>query len=174
MEAQSFWIASALTVAVFSGLLTLLVRKLLAGESQATDAIGRVSSDYYKPMSRLLADEEFRRVTTAGFTARQVKQLRASRRRVFRQYLIELQGDFRALHQEARIILRDSSEDRPDLAVELVRQYAAFHYLVAAAHCRLAADSLGLSPADAKSLLEPVQWMHQQVELLRMPMPDMA
>ena len=132
-------------------------------------ATTRVAADYYKPMSRLLADDEFRRVTTAGFTARQVKQLRASRRRVYGQYLTELQGDFRALHQEARILLRDSNEDRPDLAVELVRQYADFHYRLAFAHCALAADAFGWRAGDVKALIEPLRWMNQQVELLRTP-----
>jgi hypothetical protein len=142
MDTQMLWPAVLGTVVLFSGLMAFVVRRLLPGASEPEIAMDRMAGDYYKPMSRLLSEDEFRRVTTAGFSPGQVKQLRASRRRVFRQYLVELQGDFRALHREARTILRDTNEDRPDLAVELIRQYAGFHYRVATAHCLLAADSL--------------------------------
>jgi len=169
MSGQETWFVAAVAVTAFVGTLAFFVRRLLAGQSDAVSANARVAADYYKPMARLLAEDEFERLTSLGLTRRQVEHLRASRRRVFRQYLEGLQGDFRALHREARMLLRDSTEDRPDLAAELVKQYAVFQYSVALAHGRLAAHSLGLQPVDTKGLLESVRWMHQQVELLRTP-----
>jgi len=173
MTEQVLWLASISGVVCFAGALSFVVRKLRLGGETATDGANeRIARDYYKPMGRLLSEEEFERLASMGFTPKQVQLLRASRRRAFVHYLTDLQADFRALHQEARVLLRDSQADRPDLAMELVRQYAGFQYSVLLAHFQLTAHALGVKPLNVKGLLEPVQWMHQQVELLRMPMPS--
>jgi len=173
MAEQMLWMASISSVACFAGLLGFVVRKLRMGGEAPTDAANqRIAGGYYKPMARLLKEEEFERLASMGFTPQQVQLLRASRRRAFVHYLTDLQADFRALHQEARVLVRDSQTDRPDLAMELIRQYAGFQYCVALAHLKITAHALGVKPLNVQGLLEPVQWMQQQVELLRVPMPS--
>ena len=175
MTEQTLWMTAALAVACFGGALLFAARTLFAGQSDAHSATCRISGDYYKPMARLLAEDEFGRMGAMGFTRRQVEHLRGARRRVFGEYLLELQRDFSALHQEARILLRDSSVDWPDLAVELVKHQVTFQYAVVLAHCRLTAHSLGLRPVDVRGLLESARWMEAQVEMLRpSPVPNMA
>jgi hypothetical protein len=169
MNAEWFWVGSAVACTGFMGATALVLSKLRAPATPSTEkANERVSSGYYKPMARLLA-EDLKSLESAGFTPRQIRQLRASRRRAFRTYLSDLQSDFRALHGEARLMARDAAADQTDLPVELVKVAVAFHYSVLRAHTQLAAHSVGLRAPDAARLLQPAEWMRQHAELLRMP-----
>ena len=170
MIAQIFWLTATISVTTFAAAFVFAVKQLLAQHSTVDGAYNRITGDYYKPLGRLLSGD----VAEVGFTPRQAKNLRASRRRVFRSYLTELQGDFLTLHQEARILLRDSNIDRPDLAMELVKQYVGFHVTVLLAHGRLAAFGVNLQPIAVKELLASANWIHQQVEMLRVPLAGAA
>jgi hypothetical protein len=175
MTGQLVWVVSLMAAACFVGALGFAVWKLRAqGLVDDTGAEERVTEGYYLPMARLLQPDEFSRMSAMGFTPKQVTQLRASRRRAFAAYLSDLQTDFRFLHREARSLVRDSAVDRPDLAMELLKQYASFQYAVLLAYARLAVHSVGMESIDTKALLEPAQWMQQHIELLRTPLPSLS
>jgi hypothetical protein len=169
MGESILWVMAMGGAIAFAGALAFVIGSLHAPRTapQGDEANARIAGGYYKPMARLLSSQEFSELASMGFTPKQVHQLRASRRRAFRAYLLDLKADFQCLHQEARALLRDSSADRPDLALELLRQYAGFQCGILLAHGRLLADGMGIGGMDVERLLEPVQWMHQQVELLR-------
>src|SRR5437870_4363332 len=138
MTGQLVWFVSFLLATFLVSALAFAVWKLRAhGLADDLGAEARVTQGYYQPMSRLLRPDEFSRMAAMGFTPKQVAQLRASRRRAFAAYLSDLQTDFRFLHREARALVRDSAVDRPELAMELLKQYAAFQYGVLLAYGRL-------------------------------------
>ena len=169
MNVEWIWIGAGAAALGFSGAAAWVASKLKAPAGADADAADeRVAGGYYKPMSRLLI-EDLSGLQANGFTARQIRQLRASRRRAFRSYLTDLQADFRALHTEARIMARDSAAGRADLPAELVKIYFSFQVSVLAAHGKLVAHSLGVQPAETAASLVPAEWMRQHVELLRVP-----
>jgi hypothetical protein len=75
----------------------------------------------YYPMEGLLADEDFRFLSRQpGFDFSLYRKLRADRLRIFRQYLNRLIGDFNRLHAVARFLVSQGSEDRSDVAAQLI------------------------------------------------------
>ncbi len=75
----------------------------------------------YYPMESLLADEDFRFLSRQpGFDFSLYRKLRADRLRIFRQYMNRLIGDFNRLHAVARFLISQGSEDRSDVAGQLI------------------------------------------------------
>jgi hypothetical protein len=123
----------------------------------------------YRPMQRLLTEDDVLYLHTAGVTRRELKQFQRQRRRLFERYLRNLEGDFARLHASARSLLLDAPEDRPELAAAIIRQQLAFKRTIwmirlglhvpgftgAAAHVgRLLelAESMGSSARNARSV----------------------
>jgi hypothetical protein len=155
--------------------LAVIVNRLSAPAATAFDAdlVSSFSVAAYRPMERLLAEEDFEFLASLpGFRACMGRALRRERRRIFRVYLRDLSKDFRMLHGQARSLLRDLEQDRPDLVVALVKQSLRFEYGLFLAHASLAFHWAGVEPAPAKQLVRSAEWMHEQLQaLMASPMP---
>jgi hypothetical protein len=111
-----FLLTSAFLVPV---LVRLLRRSDLA--EVTPEWLENFSTSSYYPMEGLLADEDFRFLSRQpGFDFSLYRKLRADRLRIFRQYLNRLIGDFNRLHMVARFLVSQGSEDRSDMAAQLI------------------------------------------------------
>src|SRR5581483_3251265 len=92
--------------------------------------IPQATSRPYKPMLRLLSQDDMQFVSLAPDLKR---ALRTARRQIFRSYLRCLSKDYSRLLGGVRWIMVNSGVDRPDLAILLSRQRRSF----AIAMCRI-------------------------------------
>ncbi len=127
----------------------------------------RFSTGSYRPMERLLGDGDFVFLARQpGMDRKTLRAFRARRRDIFRAYLRDIASDFERLHRAARVQLLTSPEDRPDLAVDLLKLRATFVYAMLAVRWRLALDAVGIRGLDAKSLVGAVEGMRGQLATL--------
>ncbi len=118
----------------------------------------------YRPMARLLAEEDFEFLASQkGYEPRIARVLRSERRKIFREYLRCLWQDFGRLEAAVRLLIVNSPEDRPELAVALLRQRLMFTRAVVAAEFRLVLHALGLGSVDVRGLVGSVDAMHARV-----------
>jgi len=148
----------------------LLFRKLASparGARPSPDWWRTFSLEKYRPMERLFLQEDFEFLSSQpGFSPKLARRLRAERRRIFRRYLRSLSRDFDRLYAAIKLFMLDSAQDRPDLALVLFKQRLMFHYALAAVHCRLALQTLGLGTVDARGLVNVVAVMRDQLHAL--------
>jgi hypothetical protein len=104
-------------------LVPVLVRLLRRSnmEEVTPEWLENFTTAAYYPMEGLLADEDFRFLSRQpGFDFSLYRKLRADRLRIFRQYLNRLIGDFNRLHAVARFLVAQGSEDRSEVASQLI------------------------------------------------------
>jgi len=106
----------------------------------AVTHIPQATSRPYKPMLRLLSKDDMQLVSAAPGLKR---DLRASRRRIFRAYLRCLAKDYSRLFGGVRWIMVNSAVDRPDLAILLSRQRRAFAVAMCRIEWKLALHAMG-------------------------------
>ena len=163
---------SALTLALLvlaligAGILVLVRR--LAGPATVSqlDAewIANFSVARYRPMLRLLDEADYRfLMSQPGYSKKFVRRLRNERRAIFRAYLRNLVRDFHKLHMAARMMLVYAPQDRPELAITLMRQRMLFSVAILAIECRLLLHSVGLGTVDVRALLNALDAMRANV-----------
>ena len=114
----------------------------------------------YKPMERLLSEEDFEFLASQkGYTPRIARRLRSERRRIFREYLHCLKRDFGRLEAGIRLFMVHATEDRPELAKALLRCRLSFTFGVFAAECRVALHTIGIGTVDIRQLIGSVDGM---------------
>jgi hypothetical protein len=140
--------------------LAALVAVLLKAASQkaplpaTADWIDEVSVERYRPMLRLLEEDDFEFVRSRpGSTPQIVAQLRRQRCQIFRGYLESLRCDFGRVSTALRLVMVQAGHDRPDLARTVVRAHVAFTFGIVAVQVRLALYSWGLGSVSAASVL---------------------
>jgi hypothetical protein len=111
---------------------------------QDQSAAPLVDVDRYRPMLRLLSDEDAERI--ADPTLR--RKLRAQRCNLFRGYLRHLTEDYGKLLAGVRLLMTQSGIDRPDLAKVLVRNRVLFAVALCQIEFRLRLYALGIGKAD--------------------------
>ena len=151
-------LALAIVASIAAGLgLILAVRKIAAPrvELPATaDWIDELSVERYRPMMRLLDDEELRFLRSQpGFTPKLALQFRRQRCQIFRGYLRALSGDFHRICTAIKVMMMQAREDRPDLATTLIRSQLLFTCAVIAAHCQLVLYSCGIGTVNVNNML---------------------
>ncbi len=110
--------------------LAYLVRKIATqGKDLALtcDWVETLSFDRYRPLLRILdgGDFEFLR-SQPGFKPSMAAKLRAQRAHIARAYLNNLETDFGRVCMAVKMIMAQSTSDRPDLAASLIRQQINF------------------------------------------------
>lgn len=119
------------------------------------DWIDELSMDRYRPMARLLDEQEFREMRShPGMTSGTLSQLRRERCRVFRGYLRSLSNDFSRICLALKLLMMQAGEDRPDLASTLIRTQIAFACGMTLVQVRLALFSMGVGTVEVGSLLK--------------------
>jgi hypothetical protein len=140
--------------------LAMLIRNLFTGTDEPApdrDWLETFSAARYRPMLRLLADNDYEFMLATGADPAVVRRLRAERRRIFRTYLKNLVRDFNRIHRAARIVLMESEQDQPELAARLIRTRLEFQFAVFAVRGRLALHAVGIGVVDVQRLLGAVE-----------------
>lgn len=177
---QPFLVAAvvAFGAAVLGGIM-LTHRRLRSASSQREIDWTRIQSfrgESYRPLERLLAPEDYQFLRRQpGYQPALAGKLRRERREIFRGYLRRLENDFRQLHMLARKLVRDQAQDRPDLAMALLKTDVEFRWNLMQIRVRLLLQAANievgaLRPADAKGLVDAAVWMQAQIRLLHAPM----
>ncbi len=147
---------SMLVTAAGITMLTYLIRRVAsAGDLPVTSEwIEDLSVQRYRPMVRMLdeGDIEFLR-SQPGFTPTMATKLRAQRTQIFRGYLKNLETDFNRVCSAIKLIMLQSSQDRPELAEALLRQQITFAISVLSVRARLLLYSFGLCGVDVTQLV---------------------
>jgi hypothetical protein len=149
---------------------------LIAGPKSlpvSVDWINDLSIARYRPMERLLSDDDYRFLKSQpGFDKRMLRRLRSERRKVFRGYLACLSRDFSLVGAALRLMMMYSSQDRPDLAGILYKQQALFAWGMLNVHWSLILHAWGLGSVDVRGLVRAMEFM--RIELRQMIPADGA
>ena len=124
-------------------------------------------AQFYRPMERLLADEDFQYVSTRPDVGPGVlKQMRADRRRIFRLYLRSISADFSDLTGRLRAIMVDSPHSREDLAATILKSRVFFVATLVLIEGRLFLHACGLYPIriSPRDLIEGLTQMQRELE----------
>jgi hypothetical protein len=117
-------------------------------DAQKQSAAPFVDADRYRPMLRLLSDNDADVIADPLLR----RTLRAQRCDLFRKYLRYLTEDYGKLLAGLRLIMTESGTDRPDLAKALARNRVLFAIALCRVEFRLRLYALGIGEADAVRL----------------------
>jgi len=168
---MSFVIAVSILacIAVAAGLI-FAVRKLAyptVALPATLDWIDELSTERYRPMLRLLSNEEIQFLSrNPGFTPKLASQFRRQRCAIFRGYLGSLSRDFTRVALALKLLMVQASSDRSDLASVLVRSQMAFTFGLLVAHVHLILYSFGLGTVNAADLLRLFDGMRLELRSL--------
>jgi hypothetical protein len=144
----------ALPVAVALG---ALIRRL-AVQSQClpvtAEWIDELSLDRYRPMLRLLGEDDTVYLRQReGYSRKQACAYRSARCQIIRGYLNWLEEDFARIATALRVLMVQSHQDRPDLAILLIRHKIIFHYGIMAIRLHLLVYRWGLTRVDTSLVM---------------------
>lgn len=139
-------------------LLAYLIRKVgFAGNGLpvTSEWIDDLSLDRYRPMLRMLDGDDivFLR-SQPGFTPDMAKKLRTQRTQIFRGYLRSLETDFGRVCAAIKLVMLQSSHDRPELAETLLRQQVTFACAMLSVRVHLALYSMGVCSVEVSKLVK--------------------
>jgi len=147
--------------------LAFLFRRLMTGPKSlpvSVDWIHDLSIARYRPMERLLSEDDYRFLAgQPGFDGRMLRRIRSERRRVFRGYLACLSRDFSLVGAALRLMMMHSTQDRPDLAGILYKQQALFAFGMLAIQGRLVLHACGLGTVDVRGLVRAMESMRLEL-----------
>jgi hypothetical protein len=159
-------LAAFVCVAV-GAVLVFLFRRLFGGSKSlpvSVDWINDLSVARYRPMERLLSEEDYRFLSSQpGFEKKALRRIRSERRRVFRGYLACLSRDFSLVGAALRLMMMYSAQDRPDLAGILYKQQALFAFGMLAVQWRLLLHACGLGTVDVRGLVSAMEFMRLEL-----------
>ena len=154
-------------------------RKFLAGGC-ATPVSGEAAPEMftgrYHPMERLLDPQDLQFLAAQpGVAAGTIRRFRASRRRLFRQYLACLSKDYNCLCVSIKALMAEAAQDRPDLANLLLQNRLRFTLGLMRAEYHLALHAAGIGTVDVRHLIDALNGMRLELNSLRMAsMPSAA
>jgi hypothetical protein len=147
--------------------LAFLFRRLIAGPKSlpvSVDWINDLSAARYRPMTRLLSEDDYRFLASQpGFDKKMLRRVRSERRKVFRGYLACLSRDFSLVGAALRLMMMYSAQDRPDLAGILYKQQALFALGMLAIEWRLLLHACGLGTVDVRGLVRAMESMRLEL-----------
>lgn len=166
-------IAAVVTCGALGALVLVLVRRLAAAPQVSLEPadVSRLLSDRYRPMGRLLAPADALFLAShPAASAKQVRQFRSRRRKIFRAYLRSMVKDFNRISGAIKLLLATSEEDNPELATAVIKQQIIFQFALAAVQCRLVLHACGLGTVDVGGLTAVLDGMRLELSRL-MPAP---
>lgn len=158
----------------------LVGRWLMRGAHCDVDRIelfvsGEPIANHYRPLERLLLQTDWQYLSRQpGMTSARIRQFRTQRRKLFRQYLSSLIGDFSAICMLIKALMVQSSEDRPDLSRSLSRAKTAFYMAIVGIHLRLLVHAVGfpsitIEVGDLTRALEAISAQARMLQLSSEP-----
>ena len=152
------------------GVLVAVLFKAASSKSPlpaTTDWIDDLSVERYRPMLRLLDEDDFRFLRShPNSTAEMLNQLRRQRCHIFRSYLQSLSGDFGQVSTALRLIMVQAEQDRPDLATTLLRAHLAFTFGIMMIRARLTLYSWGVGSVNVAGLLNVFDTLRAELRTL--------
>lgn len=130
---------------------------------QIPGSLPLLGADRYRPMLRLLSDEDLAFVSSHGKLQR---TLRTRRRNLFRGYLRCLTRDYALLLAGVRQAMVHSGVDRPDLARALAKNRALFAIAICKVEFHLALHATGVGHVDISGLVGALEALRGQVGVL--------
>lgn len=165
-----FGLAGAVSASVLVVLGILAARLISPGAPLAfhTDDLG--ASLRYRPMLRLLDEEDLRFLSRQpGFSPKMAAALRSQRLAMFRRYLRQMKADFHRLHHTLRLLTLAADQDRPEVSRALLEQRLLFSWRMCQVECRLAFYWLGVKPVDVGGLVQTIEQLQGHVSQLSGP-----
>ncbi len=156
-------VASAVFLLTFGFLTWRVLSRVRLPAARSSSGALTVSAERYRPMLRLLSDEDFSFVSANIALQRSLK---SDRRKLFRSYLRCLTRDYGCLLAGIRSAMAGSGVDRPDLARALAKNRALFALAVYRVELRLALHSLGVGTVDISGLVDAFEGLRAQVNVL--------
>ncbi|MSV30564.1 MAG: hypothetical protein EXQ52_17745 [Bryobacterales bacterium] len=151
----------------------LLVRSFVSWKAAPSGPVGNLddfSAARYQPMERLLAENDYSFLAAQrGLDPKVAKRLRGDRRRIFRGYLREMHRDFARVYGMLSELMLHSTEDRPDLAVAMLRQKWSFTTALARVEVRLFVHQFGLGSIEVSELLRAMDTLSAELRHFAMP-----
>lgn len=170
-------LAATATIFVLGSCVLYLVRRLAADTQMlpvTTEWLGELSADRYLPMTRLLESKDFEFLRgQKGYTPEMGRRLRRQRAQAFRGYLQLLESDFNRVAAALRLILTQSTHDRPELASALLHRRLTFVYRVTEVELRLALFRIGWHGVDGAELIRLFDGIRLELRTL-VPQSSMA
>jgi hypothetical protein len=161
-----WYTVAVLTLFVAAAFLWVFRRMVTPERRVPSDltVLGQFSIGKYRAMERLLDEEDFEFLCNRpGISPRIAGRFRARRRRILRLYLVDLCRDFANIYALAQMGLVHSAEDKPALALALLRQKWTFHYAIAWTRVRLFLQPLGLGRLDTRIPVDTVDAIYGQL-----------
>jgi hypothetical protein len=158
-----FLFVAALLAIVFGCIGLQFLLKLRSLRSVRAGGSLLPAADRYRPMLRLLSDDDLAFVSA---DARLQKTLRARRRDLFRGYLRCLTRDYAHLLAGVREAMVHSAVDRPDLARALAKNRVLFAMAICKVELRLALHATGVGSVDISGLVDALEALRGQVGAL--------
>ncbi len=156
-------VASAAFLLTFGFLTWRVLSRVRLPAARLSSGALAVSAERYRPMLRLLSDEDIDFIAANSALHRTLK---SSRRKLFRSYLRCLTRDYGCLLAGIRSAMASSGADRPDLARALAKNRMLFSLAVYRIEVRLALHSLGLGTVDISGLVGAFEGLRAQVAVL--------
>ncbi len=157
-------VLSVCTVGFFAVLLKGLLSRKEAAHRISAEWLENFSTDRYRPMQRLLRQDDFRFLMAQGEAGRKAaRKLRAERRRIFRAYLRSMTRDFTRITSVLQLSIASADRDRSELSMLLWREAFNFRYALFVVHIRLGLHATGMS-VDTAQLV-------RSLDKLRIEMP---
>lgn len=169
---------SSFVVFAFLGLLPLAALGVLLYRMRSPIGVSDVTPEWldsfsiqrYRPMERLLAEEDFRFLESLpGYRPEIGTRLRKERRVAFRRYLNRLVRDFHRLHSAARHAVAYASTDQSQLVGLLMKQRAEFTLALVHIEIRLALHTFGLAKVQVSGLVGAMDTMSRELRLAAVP-----
>jgi len=164
--------ASQILIGLILGLVLVLVKLTRHFTSEqhfplSAKWIDELSVERYRPMLRLLdrADLDFLR-TQPGFTERMATGFRIQRCHTFQEYLRHLDNDFRRICTALALLIVQSQDDRPDLAVILLRNRMHFGSRMMLVKFQLMCYRFGIGTVDVTGLVRLFEGMRLDLRTL--------
>jgi hypothetical protein len=165
-----FLICLGLGSVALAATLATMIRPLCFRQSSVpvtTDWIAELSVERYRPMLRVLQDDDFEFLRSQpGYTRQMEAILRRQRCEIFDGYLRSLTADFGRVCVALKVVMAQSDVDRPDLASVLLHQQVAFACGLVNIHCHLVLYRWGLNSVNVAEQLKLFDAVRLQLQTL--------
>jgi hypothetical protein len=152
----------ALFLIAFGAIGLQFVLKMRSLHARATASTALMAADRYRPMLRLLSDNDLAFLADSKLR----KSLKTRRRLLFRGYLRCLTKDYATLLSGVRDAMVRSGMDRPALARALARNRVLFALAICKVEFRLALHATGAGTVDISGLVDALEALRGQVRVM--------
>lgn len=158
---------SVLLIAISFGVMAVKLMNPRGANGASIEWLDEFSTTKYIPMQRLLDGADFAFLAAqSGGNAIAAKRLQNEHRRIFSEYMRQLNGDFHRLVTLANVMVIYSSQDRAELVHDIWNQRMDFYRAFCALRVKIALAPFGLAVPDVSALLGTLGDMQSRVRSL--------